>query len=422
MKRKPLARLILTAVVTLLLCSADAQTFSVIHTFTGARDGAWPMAGVTLRNGVLYGNTYFGRLYGSGEGWGTVYTLTHTGSDWIADTVYLFQREKSDGVFPVSRVVFGPDGHLYGMTQYGGDYEDSGAVYTVVPHPGICRSANCFWNESVVHSFNQIDGWFGGYGDLIWDKQGNMYGATVAAGYDQGYEGNIFQITPSGNGWTEISLYSFSQSGGDGLVPNGVTFDKAGNLWGTTEFGGANGVGTIFYLTNVPGVGWQETIVHNFQTDTDGTHPLGTLVADSSGNYYGSTNGDGPGGGGTIYELSPSGNGWTFQVIYSFPAGPYDNCGPIGELAMDSAGSLYGTTFCDGAHQQGNVFKLANTANGWQYTSLHDFTGGSDGGSSVAGVTLDSDGTIYGTASGGGSFDGYCLNYMGCGTVWMIKP
>lgn len=422
MYRNTLVRIGLVAVVALLTFSAYAQTFSVIHTFTGGRDGTWPMAGVTLRNGVLYGTTYLGLLYGYDSGWGTVYQITHNGSNWITNTVYLFQRPKNDAVLPISRVVFGPDGHLYGMGQYGGDYQDSGAVYTVAPNPDLCRTANCFWNESVVHSFNQTDGWFGDFADLIFDQQGNMYGTTPAAGYNHGYHGNVFQITPSGSGWTETSLYSFSDSGGDGQAPDGVIFDKAGNLWGATEFGGANGVGTIYELKNVPGVGWQETIWHNFQTDTDGTHPSGSLILDDAGNFYGTTNGDGPGGGGTVYELSPSGNGWTFQVIYSFAAGPYDNCGPVGELAMDSAGNLYGTTFCDGAYQQGNVFKLAKTVNGWQYTSLHDFTAGSDGAGPVAGVTLASDGTIYGTASEGGSFAGLCQNYMGCGTVWMIKP
>jgi uncharacterized repeat protein (TIGR03803 family) len=130
----------------------------------------------------------------------------------------------------------------------------------------------------------------------------------------------------------------------------------------------------------------------------------------------------GSGGGGTVFELSPSGDIYTFNLLYSFSGGA--SCGPQANLALDAAGNLYGTTRCDGAYQSGNVFKLTNTPNGWVYTSLHDFTGGSDGNLPYSNVTIDTDGTLYGTAESGGSFEGDCnhLTPAGCGVVWMIKP
>lgn len=109
-------------------------------------------------------------------------------------------------------------------------------------------------------------------------------------------------------------------------------------------------------------------------------------------------------------------------MLHSFPGTKGTYCGPSAALSLDSAGNLYGTTLCDGANQQGNVFKLTNTANGWVYSSIYDFTGGSDGGRPVSNVTIDTDDTLYGTATQGGSFAGDCVYNSGCGTVWMIKP
>jgi uncharacterized repeat protein (TIGR03803 family) len=108
------------------------------------------------------------------------------------------------------------------------------------------------------------------------------------------------------------------------------------------------------------------------------------------------------------------GNSWVFTLLYSFSGQQEMECGSWGTPALDDSGNLYGTTYCDGASGFGNIFKLTNTQNGWAYTSLHDFTGGTDGGYAASNVTIDTDGTLYGTASGFGG--------NGHGTVWMIKP
>ncbi len=118
--------------------------------------------------------------------------------------------------------------------------------------------------------------------------------------------------------------------------------------------------------------------------------------------------------------MSPSGDTWTFKVIYTFTGVLNSPCGPTRSLTFDAAGNLYGTTQCDGSFYEGNVFKLTNSQNGWVYTSLHDFTGGADGGGPFSEVAIDTDGTLYGTTIEGGNRG--CDSGSGCGVVWMIKP
>jgi len=133
---------------------------------------------------------------------------------------------------------------------------------------------------------------------------------------------------------------------------------------------------------------------------------------DQSGNLYGATTTGGSGGGGTVFELTPSGSGWTFTLIYSFTGGAY--CGPRGNLVMDGAGNLYGTTRCDGTYNQGSVFKLTPSSGGWTESDLYDFTGGSDGGSPFSNVVIDANGNLYGTTPAGG--------FYSYGVVWEITP
>ena len=185
--------------------------------------------------------------------------------------------------------------------------------------------------------------------------------------------------------------------------------------------------GTVFELSYSPGSGWTETVLHSFQNGmtakyTDGFQPIGGLIMDADGNLYGTTWLGGSGLGGTVYELSPFANGWTFTVLYSFTFDEgLTGCGPVAPLTMDTAGNLYGTTQCDGVFDEGSVFKLTKADNGWVYTSLHDFNDDDDGPyGPMSNVTIDTDGTLYGTATGGGIYNYLCGG--GCGVVWMIKP
>ena len=229
-----------------------------------------------------------------------------------------------------------------------------------------------------------------------------------------------FQLTPSGGGWTEIVLYTF-QGGSDGAYPVGaVILDRSGNLYGTAAGGGdlacdaPYGCGAVFQLTP-SGSGWTKNVIYTFHGGHDGNGTNAGLILDRSGSLYGSTGVGGSGGCGTVFMLTPSHGSWTFNTLYSFTG----TNGPAATLLMDAAGNLYGTTVADGAYGHGNVFKLMRESGGWTYTSLYDFTGGSDGGNPESSVLFDVSGNLFGTTTFGGVG---CTPYPGCGVVWEISP
>jgi uncharacterized repeat protein (TIGR03803 family) len=177
-------------------------------------------------------------------------------------------------------------------------------------------------------------------------------------------------------------------------------------------------LGTVFQLT-LSMSGWTENVLYSFQGGSDGSLPDGGLLFDQSGNLYGTTSDYGSGGGGTAFELTPSNGSWTLNAVYGFSGTSGNGCGPKGALLMDGAGSLYGTTYCDGANNAGSVFKLTYSGGSWTYTSLYDFIGGSDGGYPISNVVSDANGNLYGTTSAGGTGSA-CSG--GCGVVWEITP
>jgi len=382
---------------------AQAQTYSVIHNFAGGPDGALPYAGVTLHGGNLFGTTSLGGL-----GNGSVYELVRSGSNWVNIPLSSLSGGGSE---PTARVVFSPDGKLYSTTSRGGS-QDAGQIFSLTPWASICPTLSCSWRQDLVHQFqDRPDGANPWYGDLIFDQQGNMYGATQAGG--QNFTGTVFEVTRSGNTYTEKVLYSFPNNFKEGTPRGGVIMDGSGNLFGTAS-GFVYNAGKVFELSFMPGVGWVETDLYKFQNGDDGGDAEAGLIMDGMGNLYGATAVGGSAGGGTVFELSPSGSSWTFKVLYSLSGPGNENCGPHASLSMDAAGNLYGTTFCDGANGYGSIFKLAKTQNGWTYTTLHDFADDGGGIDPSSNVTIDTDGTLYGTTSGGGTHN--------AGIVWQIKP
>ena len=207
----------------------------------------------------------------------------------------------------------------------------------------------------------------------------------------------------------QITLYTFctQQFCTDGAYPYaGMIFDSAHNLYGTTQQGGTDlGGGTVFQLTRA-GSGWTQTVLHSFLDGADGANPMGPLVMDPAGNIYGIATGGGTGSG-TVFELTPSNGGWTFSVIYTFQGG---NDGVVGidsgGLVLDGAGKLYGTTEMGGTAGFGTVFELSPSNGSWTKTTLYSFAGGNDAADPLTGVTFDHSGNLFGATVGGGVYGG----------------
>jgi uncharacterized repeat protein (TIGR03803 family) len=412
--RAPLFALTLIWALTVVaLPSAQAQTFSVLHTFSGGGDGYTPYAGVTIdQGGNLYGTT---SEYGTDAG-GTVYQMKRLHGGWILETLASLYNYEG-GFLPYGRPVFGPGGALYVTTFYGGNgfcgEFGCGTVSSLRPPQTFCRSVSCPWTVTTSYSFSGPDGNGPELVDPVFDSAGNMYGSTYEGGAN--YSGNVFELTRTNGQWTGTSIHDFS--GPDGYLPySSVTLDAQGNVYGTTWMGGTDNGGVVYRLTN-SGSGWTYTMLYGFQGSVNGTGPVGGVVFDQAGNLYGATATGGSGGGGTVYELSPSGGGWNFSLLYSFTASGY-NPGPLDSLTLDAAGNLYGTTYRGGAFGYGTVFKLTHNNGSWSYTDLHDFTSGADGANPIGAVTLDASGNLYGTASQGAG--GSCSD--GCGVVWELTP
>ena len=398
---------------------AQAQTFTVLHNFVAGKDGATSFAGLTMdRGGRLYGTTNGGSFTE-----GSVFKIAESGSGWILIPLYDFSGH-SNGESPDARVVFGPDGNLYGTTSAGGlsncsggGNQGCGVVFKLQPPATACVSFLCPWTETVLYRFLGLpnDGWLA-TSEVVFDTAGNLYGITQYGGTGNCSGlgcGVVYKLSPTGGGWTETVIYNF-QAGNDGCFPSGgLLLDAAGNLYGTA-YGGSGGKGMVYELSPSSG-GWKQTILHSFQ-GSDGNGPEGPLITDQLGNLYGITASGGSADDGTVFELAQPGK-WTFELLYSFPS--YSTgAQPNGGLVLDRVGNLYGTTYGGGANRDGTAFRLTPSNGSWVETDLHDFSG-LDGTPPNGGLVIDANGNLYGTAALGGSSPN-C--YTGCGTVWEITP
>jgi len=257
--------------------------------------------------------------------------------------------------------------------------------------------------ENVLYSFGSSPDANGPVSGLTFDAAGNLYGTAASGGANS--DGAVFQLTPgTGGKWNESVIYSFTGKS-DGMVPlGGVILDAAGNLYGTTSRG-ALGSGTVFTL--IPGAGgkWKLKVLHTFIGTTGGV-PSAGLIFDTAGNLYGTTAEGGAHEVGSVFELVPGANGkWAFKAIHSFNNNGHDGNDPLAGLTLDAAGNLYGTTYAGGAYTYGVVFQLTPGSNGnWTETILHAFnaSNGHDGAAPDAPIVIDSNGNLFGTTTSGG--------------------
>jgi uncharacterized repeat protein (TIGR03803 family) len=364
--------------------AAQAQTYTVLHRFTGA-DGANPYAGLV---GDSAGNLYGTTSDGGASGYGVVFKVNKTG-----ETVLYSFTGGADGAKPLAGLIRDLAGNLYGTTFSGG-----ASGY------GVVFKLDTTGTETVLHSFTEKPGGANPEAGLIQDSAGNLYGTTGGGGASG--LGVAFKLDTTG---TEKLLHSFT-GGADGESPQaGLIRDAAGNFSGTTYKGGGasgcgdRGCGVVFKLDTTG----TETVLYSFPgTEADGAYPYSGLIRDSAGNLYGTTYAGGASHNGVVFKLDTTG---TETVLYSFIGG-VDGGLPYAGLTRDLAGNLYGTTYSGGASNNGVVFKLNETGE----TVLYSFTGGADGANPRAGLIRDSAGNLYGTTLSGGTSNQ--------GVVFMLKP
>jgi uncharacterized repeat protein (TIGR03803 family) len=281
--------------------------------------------------------------------------------------------------------------------------------------------------EKTLYTFPGGSHGYDPQGGIVSDSDGNLYGTTYYGG-TYGW-GTVFELKHSNKGWPQEVIYNFTGSS-DGFYPTGnLLIDKAGNLYGTTSYGGSGtgcqrGAyecgGTVFELARSGGI-WKHSVLYNFCSTSgcgDGGGPSG-LVFDKAGNLYGTTGGGGtgcsPDGCGTVYKLSPSnGGGWAETVLYAFDQNNGGGFSPGSGVALDDAGNIYGTTFSGGTSNYfGVVYELKHAKYRWNESILYSFTGNGDGDPN-GGLVRDNSGNIYGTTIWGTG----CQN--GCGTVFEL--
>ena len=338
----------------------------------------------------------------------------------------------TDGSNPYGGLIMDARGKLYGTTIGGGLYDadfttaEGGTVFE------LTRAADGGgnWTESVLWDFgNGADGQ-GPSAGLIIDARGNLYGTTQIGGTHGA--GTVFELIPpatTGGSWAESILWSFGGNG-DGLNPSaGLLMNARGALYGTTEVGGAHGMGTVFELTPpaTSGGSWSDAILWSFGQGTDGALPEAGLLMDTRGKLYGTTIVGGAygaaGAGGTVFALTPpalSGGNWTEAIIWSFGNGA-DGLYPRASLIMDDRGELYGVTTSGGVYGNGQfraggtVFKL--TPDGKE-SVLWNFGNGTDGQAPEGGLIMGVRGSLYGTTYAGGIYSGGNSG----GTVFEVSP
>ena len=383
--------------------------------------------------GNLYGTTQRGgeSVCDYDESCGIVYELTRAASGtWTETALHAFSQCDSLGFWPRSGLIVDATGNLYGTTDEGG-FGCSGVG------PGtVFELSAATWSAKVLHRF--VPGGHDGTSPqaaLTFDASGNLYGTTSEGGRQD--NGTVFELSPQSVGeWKETILHEFVSREGSGPQSK-LTFDTAGNLYGTTGFGGADrsgcggyGCGTAFQLKHGTSGVWSLKVLHSFGNANDGADPTSSLTLDSAGNLFGVTSQGGqtrsgclPYGCGIVFELVSEKTGrWKERIIHEFGSVTDGNL-PRGDLVFDKTGALYGTTVLGGLYGAGIAYRMSRQGNEWSETVLHDFGNHRDGALPYTGIILDRAQNLYGTTDDGGRYRvGKCRKSAGCGTVFEIVP
>lgn len=418
--------------------NASASTLKTLYTFCeqkGCGNGSSPEGNLVMDQH----ENIFGILGGGGIGYGAIYELRRTGKGaWKFKVLYRFCSEQNctDGRYPQAGLIVDVSGNLYGTTSEGGGDNHYGTVFELKNEQGV-------WGHVVLHAFTDSghEGgspsgaltYTGAQNGMPYDGVSHLFGTTQISGDGVG---TVFQLTPSGDSWTLQTIHDFTNLLSDGGIPYaGLIPDSAGNLYGTTLYGGGNGggpnyAGTVFELSPSGG-DWTESILYRFCAQeiycADFEHPWDRLAMDASGALLGTAADGGPicyrhnhcGGG--VFKLSSNEGQWTYNVVYGFCGRKVDDirC-PTGKdpqtgLTLDSVGNAYGTTKLGGLYGVGVVFKLEPDG---AYTTLYDFCSLADcsDGKWPLGELLTNprNGHLYGTTLGGGANDG--------GTIFELIP
>jgi uncharacterized repeat protein (TIGR03803 family) len=412
----------------------------VLYNFGALPDAEYPFAGLLAgKKGEYYGATVGGGNGPSG-GSGTVYEITATGKE---NVLYSFQGG-NDGAESQSMLIADKIGALYGETVYGGGSSGCaygcGTVFKLVP-------SKSGWTESVLYAFQggTNDG-ENPQGGLVMTKSGALVGTTFQGGgatFCGGGCGVVFELTPSGSTYTEKIVHAFKSGPPAGLGPvAALVADNSGNLYGTTLYGGLAtgdckkspsgrpGCGTVFKLTP-SGSTYTESVLYRFKGKTDGRYPRASLLPGPNGVFYGLTELGGAkkgSGNGTFFELVPNGSSYKEKVIYSFQGGgdgsdPDDTPG----LVADKSGNLYGTTADGGGASAcsggcGTIFKLTSSGSSFTESVLYAFQGGTDGVKPFGSVVIDGKPKLLGPTFNGGSGSCEISSESGCGTIFSVTP
>jgi uncharacterized repeat protein (TIGR03803 family) len=388
---------------TVFRMSKTGTNYSLIHSFGASADGRNPQAGlIEGMDGKLYGTTWAGPLSSSGgTDSGTIFRLNKDGTGYEILRYLTGNLKNGDAYRPTASLLNASDGIIYGTTQFGGS-SDQGTVFS------LDRDGS---NFGIRVSFSRGEGGHPFCG-LVEGNDGTLYGtAYYGTGADGSISGSIFKISKTGD---YEAIYRFGSPYSDGFAPEtDLAVAPNGMLFGTASKGGSNLFYGTVYSLNPDGSDY--SVLHHFAGDPDGGLPYGAVTIGSDHRLYGTCELRGPNGAGALFSIET--NGLSFTLLHAFPAFPGDGEAPYAGVLEASDGRLYGSTAGGGANDAGSLFRINKDGNAYQL--LYSFPGTNGGGRAPRARLLEgSDGALYGTTEFGGLTNS---TFFGPGTLFKIN-